>query len=271
MSLSLEGIRPARPEEWDDTWQSCGYATYLHSREWAEIWSAYTKGSTCPAARVAAFSDGLKALPLSRQTSYSGAVKRYISSPAGTFGGWISKHELKPAHARLLSDYLTRTFPCLCWRLNPYDPLAQAIPINHAIADETQTCNLEGGFDTVYRLSRKGHRQNARKAIKLGVTVRQADTIGDWNSYYEAYQDSLRRWVGHVSSQDGWDLFEEMYKRNSHNIKTMARGIRSQSDFRSRLLLRATTCRVLAWSHVGELLPPPSCASAGLHNDERSL
>ena len=66
MDIQIEQIRPALPEEWDAIWDDCSYATYFHSREWAEIWSCYTQGDLRPNPLLVLFSDGKEALlPLS--------------------------------------------------------------------------------------------------------------------------------------------------------------------------------------------------------------
>ena len=60
--LILDEIRPATSEEWDRLWANCDYGTYFHSREWAEIWSEYTKGYNKPFPHIALFSDSTSAL-----------------------------------------------------------------------------------------------------------------------------------------------------------------------------------------------------------------
>ena len=76
----------------------------LPLREWAEIWRDYSGGRIRPAPRMIEFSDGTSALlPLSLETAYRGLGRAYLSSPAGTFGGWISKHTLTTTHAAFRS------------------------------------------------------------------------------------------------------------------------------------------------------------------------
>ena len=124
MSASIKNIRSATPAEWDNIWQECDYSTYFHSKEWAEIWNIYTKGKMHPDPKLVIFTDGKKALlPLSYQRRVKGLVKNYVSSPAGTFGGWISTDGLTIEHGRLLANYLTEKLGNLVWRFNPYDEL----------------------------------------------------------------------------------------------------------------------------------------------------
>jgi len=205
--------------EWDTIWQNCTYATFFHSREWAEIWEVYKKGKMKPDPKLFEFSDGLKALlPLSRQTSFLGLTNSYFSSPAGTFGGWISLDNLKMDHARLLVSYMVG-LGHLTWRLNPYNDLAcnSGAPITRE--DETHTLNLSHGFDDIFRKMTKGHRSAVRKAIRSGVEIKIATTLEDWKYYYQVYQDSLQRWGDRASSHYGWEMFHEMHRRHSPNIK----------------------------------------------------
>ena len=60
--VSIVSVRPASISEWDMIWHECEYSTYFHSREWAEIWSKYTKRKMFLTPFLVSFSDGKKAL-----------------------------------------------------------------------------------------------------------------------------------------------------------------------------------------------------------------
>ena len=124
MDIRISSIGNVNDSEWDSIWQGCEYSTYFHSREWAEIWNKYTNGKIQPKPFLITFSDGKKVLlPLSSQRILKGLARQYISSPAGTFGGWISQDELNINHGQLLVDYICRKLGSLIWRLNPYDKI----------------------------------------------------------------------------------------------------------------------------------------------------
>jgi hypothetical protein len=219
MTPAIAKVCSPKDDEWDLIWSSCAYATYFHSREWAEIWSGYTMGGMRPDPKLILFSDGTQALlPLSSWTSRRGLLKRYESSPAGTFGGWISSDPLTVAHASVLTAYLTQEIGSLVWRLNPYDQLAHTCGVTTTEHDVTHALNLEQGFDAICRTWTKGHRSAIKKAGREGVLVKVASTLEEWRAYYGAYQDSLRRWGPKATSQYGWALFSEMYQRASPNI-----------------------------------------------------
>jgi hypothetical protein len=220
MSLSILDVRAADPEDWDEIWRGCGHSTYFHSREWAEIWNAYTKGAMRPEPRSIEFSDGKRAIiPLSVKSGGWGLQKQYVSSPAWTFGGWLCTDDLEAAHASLLGRYMTERLGNLFWRLNPYDGLSLAALDAPAREDFTQVMDLSGGFDAAYGRWSRGKRRAVRKAIDNGISVRPASTLDEWRAYYAVYEDSLRRWGGKATSSYGWALFEEMHRRASPNIR----------------------------------------------------
>jgi hypothetical protein len=218
--ISIRTVRPATIDKWDLIWRDCDYSTYFHSREWAEIWNVYTKGKMHPDPRLIFFSDGKEAmLPLSVQKGHKGLIKNYISSPAGTFGGWISADELGISHLQVLTEYLTMKCHNLYWRLNPYDELLVHVGVSLSEYDETQTLSLSDGFDSVCRSWTKGHSSAVHKAYRSGLSTKVASTLDHWHSYYLLYEDSLRRWGDKASSKYSWELFEEIFRRASPNVK----------------------------------------------------
>ncbi len=220
LTLAISSVRAATAQEWDAIWQVCDYATYFHSREWAEAWKVYSQGGTRPHGRLVQFSDSKRVLlPLSAMTVYRGLACQYVSSPAGTYGGWISADELSVDHARLLTDYLTRSLGNLVWRVNPYDPLHADLPRGVAVPDETQALDLLQGFEHIRRQWTKGHASAARKASRLGVVITPARTTEDWRVYYRLYEATLRRWKTGRSSQYAWPLFDALSATHSPYVR----------------------------------------------------
>ena len=219
MSTSIIEVRAATNKEWDELWRESANSTYFHSREWAEIWSSYTNGRIQPAPRLVLFSDGAEALlPLSLERVAHGLAKRFLSSPAGTFGGWLSSERLGADHAHLLCDFLVTNFGNLVWRLNPYDEHSLQAPIRGKVEDETQLLDLSIGFDAIHRRWTKGRgatARKARKARKAGVVVTSASDLGEFETYYEIYRDSLRRWGDKATAKYDWGLFQEICQRKS--------------------------------------------------------
>lgn len=219
-SISISAVRMATPKQWDEIWRVCDFSTYFHGREWAEIWNVYSNASMMPAPRMVEFSDGKMALlPLSVIRGRLGLSMKYMSSPAWTFGGWISADDLGPDHAELLAWYLMSEFANIFWRLNPYDESVLKLKVRTVSDDTTNAIDLRNGFEAIYGTWPKKIRGSEQKARREGVIVRTATILEDWREYYDVYRDSLSRWDRKATSIYGWGLFEEMHKRGSPNIR----------------------------------------------------
>jgi hypothetical protein len=225
MSVAIDRIRPAQPEEWDAIWRQCNYATYFHSREWAEIWSRYKQGDLRPNPLLVLFSDGKEALlPLSCAMWSGGSGKSFVSSADGTYGGWIAVDPIGREHAILMMEFLTTELGHLFWYINPYDALVATTgvdaDIRYNIHYGTHALDLEREFDAVYRDWSSACRRAVRKARKSGVHVKLAQTEEEWREYYRAYKDSLRRWGDQaLGPRTDWALFQEMFDAHSDHIK----------------------------------------------------
>lgn len=221
MKSTIVWARPATDAEWDQLWGGCEYATYFHSRGWAEVWSEYSRGRVRPAPLLLELPDQRRALlPLSRERVFRGLMTRVLSSPAGTYGGWISDTSLDDAHGQLLTEWLLQRHRLLVWRQNPYapGPAATGAGWKH---EDTQVLDLSVGFDAVMQRWNRGHRSGLNKAKRSGVTTRLACSARDWLDYYAVYEDSLRRWGGAASSRYDRRLFEILQHRadSDDNIK----------------------------------------------------
>lgn len=220
--IKIQEIRASTFEEWDIIWKQCDYATYFHSREWAELWQVYTANKMKPCPKLVIFSDGTKALlPLSMQRRKS-VLPHFFSSPGGTFGGWISECDLKKEHCALLIDFLINKIGNLIWRLNPYNSVVfndNCGDVYKIVEDETLAVDLTHGFEDVLCSCSRGHRCSAKKASKEGIRVRTAENEEEWKDYYAVYEDSLRRWGEAALTRFGWELFYAMFRRNSPHIK----------------------------------------------------
>jgi hypothetical protein len=227
LGTSIVKVRPASSSEWDLIWSECEYSTYFHSREWAEIWSKYTRRKMFPTPFLILFSDGKKAfLPFSCLKKdglapvFMGTSRHYVSSPECTFGGWISSDKLNNNHAILLSKLIKKKFNNLSWRLNPYDNTAMKSGIEFSHEGETHVINLEKGFNVIASNMSKGHRSAVKQAIRCGVSVRLASSIEDWVSYYQVYKTSIDRWGNRLlGAEYTWDLFNEIFLKASPNVE----------------------------------------------------
>ncbi|MDZ7334431.1 MAG: GNAT family N-acetyltransferase [candidate division KSB1 bacterium] len=223
MNLYLKSSTVPDAAEWDHIWENCDYATYFHSREWAEVWQRYSHRKLNPAPRLITFSDGKKALlPFSCHNKLKGLIHQFISSPAGTFGGWISIDNLSENHFSILFKYITDNYKNIVWRINPYDSFSDCIKnLADIMQDDTHALNLKGGFDSIqnYWANKKDAViRKATKAKKHGIIIKKTKDHKEWKSYYDIYLDSINRWGPSASSRYSWQLFQELFSLSSPNI-----------------------------------------------------
>jgi len=218
--MKIESITTADANTWDHAWETCDYATYFHSREWAELWQRYSAGDYRAEPRALRFADGRTAvIPLVRRRIAAGVISTYFSSPAGTYGGWVSADELRPEHAAAATQYLCGRVPNVTWRINPYDPNAPAASDVAAEDDHTHALELSSDFDAIFKTWSKGHRAAVKQSQREGITARLADGIEDWRAYYDAYEDSLRRWGDSASMAYRWEFFEALERMASPHVR----------------------------------------------------
>lgn len=223
MSIHISEVRAATLAEWDAIWLTSPHATYFHSSEWALTWHHYTGGRLLPDPRRIEFSDRkIALLPLSYIRTHKGLTRHYVSSPAGTYGGWISTDTLGPAHRQLLVDYLMSQFDALDWRMNPFEPVGMDVTPLPARESRTHVLDLSPGFEAICSLWNNGSRtlSKVKKAIRNGIRVIEASSIDQWRYYHShLYFHSLQRWGENTSTTYNIDVFEHFFKLRSPNIR----------------------------------------------------
>ncbi len=224
MAAVIHRISTATVSEWETFWRESDQATYFHSPEWAAIWAEYSRGGVRPAPRKVLFRDGREALlPLCFERRLGGLLSRYVSSPEGTFGGWLSREPLTIDHALALTEWLTRKQGrSLVWRFNPYDELCFEAGKRHGLEcrnDETYALALGAGVEAVVKGFKSRCRTDIRKAREAGFVIQRAGSQSDWHDYHRVYQDSLRRWGN--QQEEGYDrrLFDILFERRSPHIQ----------------------------------------------------
>jgi hypothetical protein len=219
-ALRIASVGDADDATWDRTWSGCSYATFFHSREWAEIWSAYSGGASRPIPRHVLFSDGATALlPLSCRRRRGTLVRQYSLAPAVSFGGWISCDALGPAHRDLLAELLLSSCRNLVWRRNPYEA-EDFLRHDHPAwtPDSTRALRLDEDLAGLRRRSSKGHRSAASKAVREGVSVSIAAQQEDWHAFFGLYAESVARWGDAATSAYDESLLDIMRERDSGDI-----------------------------------------------------
>jgi hypothetical protein len=224
MSVVLERITSASTAEWEECWRRSEHATYFQSPEWAAIWCEYTRGRVRPAARLAHFSDGARAvLPLCYERRLGGLLSRYVSSPEATFGGWLSPTPLGMAHAHQLMDWLLGGHGhSLVWRLNPYDELCFRAGQHRGLRcrkDETYALELSPDVEQLFKRFKARCRSDIRRARQAGFVIERAHSQQDYRAYQRVYEDSLRRWGNQRHEGYSPALFSTLHRRQSPHIQ----------------------------------------------------
>ena len=223
MVARVQSISEASREEWFSTAKACPYATYFHTPYWYGLIApgqGHTALSVC-------FDDGASAIiPIAKVKRMCGLLVDHFSSPGGTYGGWISGSALGEGHVRALVDVLVSK-KNLTFRLNPFDGMSSSVislltalsstgsllttpspaesssikppailpSTSITITDDfTHTLDLTKGTRAIFSGLTKGHRSAIRSAARDGVTVKAAESIDEWELYYNLYMDSVRRW-----------------------------------------------------------------------------
>jgi hypothetical protein len=209
---------------WEDVAATCRYATYFHTPEWADIFCRYSQGRIRPSPRLLIFEDDVCAIvPLCLKDFFGGAYQLYLSSTAGTFGGWISRDRLSAGHTRALIDYMLK-MDNITWRENPYDPLLGSLEIAGAADDFTQVIDLTQNEHELQNAVSRAHAKALRKATREGVVIYETDSMADWEQHFRAYESSLIRWkkagtVKKLYKPYTWDIFKIIIEKKSPHCK----------------------------------------------------
>ncbi|MDH3521637.1 MAG: GNAT family N-acetyltransferase [Myxococcales bacterium] len=221
MPSDIVETRPATPEEWDRAWERCAYATYFHSRAWAELWERYTGGRIRPAPLAVRFADGQEVLlPWSIQR-VARMARRLVWSPGGTYGGWLGAESVTAAHASTLAG-LALGAKNIVWRVNPFDPHRRVLDGVSMRADHTHALDLSSGFEALeaaWRNEQPELLRKIRKAQRSGLAVEAARSERTWRDYYAAYEESLVRWGKGASAAYGWPLFADLMGSSSGDVR----------------------------------------------------
>lgn len=214
-ALRITSCRAASIGEWESASRECDHATFFHTPWWASVFCNAKNGRMEKAAQVITFSDGLSVLvPLTRKRLPGKLLSIYWSSPANTYGGWLSSHPLTMEHKRLLINHLL-SFHNIVWRENPYEPHMNTLDIPGSVEDFTQAFDLKDGVDAVKGRSDYSHRRAVRKAMESDVTITQASNFDSWISYFSLYRASRVRWhdKGLARSREySLDFFRSLYE-----------------------------------------------------------
>lgn len=169
------------------------YATFFHTPYWAQVFEKVNR--RCKAiAKGFVFDSQVKAiLPAVTKWNLFPFLKSIAIMPATTFGGWISKGTLKEEEERIINFHFQK-YKNIVIRENPYNPFKLAPEKLECIEDFTWVINLERGYKAAWENATDGHRNAVRNAIKKNLNILIGEDLSQWQSYYDIYLNSIKRW-----------------------------------------------------------------------------
>jgi hypothetical protein len=213
---SISVVGPASAAAWDAALEASPHAAFFHSRSWAEICQAASSNRLRPEPLRIRFCDGTSAIvPLCFDT----VTGFHVSSPGGTYGGWLSEATLRKEHAEGLARHLVREYPALTWRLNPFNELECASAPAAAREGHTRVLQLGEGLEALRQRFSTGHRAAVEQARRGGVEAAGASGDSAWAEYERLYQSSLERWGKRATPRHDARLFEELKRREGRNVR----------------------------------------------------
>ncbi len=205
LSWHLIDSEAERDRVWDEVVRSCGYATFFHTRAWAELF-ATTLGTWQPEPVVIEFSDGnLAVLPMMRRLD----SEHRQSVVPGMYGGPLFSRPPTEEHWDEF-DKVPRWYPDIFIVDNPYSPY-QWDP-NGLVKWRfyTHITDLSGGFGQVWKRYRQNTKRNIKKAEGSGIEIRPALTVADAQAYFDVYEDTTVRFGDKLGSFYPLALFENL-------------------------------------------------------------
>jgi len=205
-------------EEWRQVAARSPYATFFHTPDWYGLFHDTFPGTQIKT-RICTFGDGATAvLPMMRIPA--GRMRfRYVSGPAGVYGGWIGGEGFGQPNVECLLEHMRHKIPAFTWRLNPFDPHMQKLSMQPFREDFTQVIDLEAGLPAIVKTWTKGHRAAIGQAQRAGVRVECASFVDEWREYFHCYEDSIRRWGARAGSRYSWQFFENLRALGRENVR----------------------------------------------------
>lgn len=189
-------------EDWLNWLGNCPYATFYHTPYWYEAWQRI-KGYRIEARLLTV--DGTEVFYAhATKGKFLDLLDLSLSSPAGTYGGFLSRKSI----TQPVFDTLAKRFRKTTLGIFVHCPLQPLDFKPLGVTDFTQIIRLNKSFEKLINNWSKGHLSAAKKGIREGVTVRIADGIKDWEDYFSIYQQSLENWGKQVSSRYSRSFFD---------------------------------------------------------------
>ena len=203
----IKNLRKATDSEWWFHANQDPTATFFQTPSWFQIWSRFI-GYTCESLHFELKNGKTGVLPMAGQRIAKGLLKKYIISPGGTYGGVVTRYDLTESELNLIYKIALSKHSYI-FRVNPFQKRKPKFNGGSFIEDSTYVINLRD-TDPKNILSRwrKGHKADAKRAIREGVNISISHSIEDFKLYYDVYLSSLERWGTKRTSFYDFSLFQ---------------------------------------------------------------
>ena len=211
-------------EMWWGVAEACPWATFFHTPAWHKLAESVYSGVEDASVGFVTQNGGKAVLPLlKRRRKRLPLVYDLVSTFAGCYGGVIADFPVSTeTERRCYSEVVSPRVLSMRVTGNPFWRGGRIAFGGEARDDFTYVVDLSPGFDAIWKNFRQGHRRATKQGRQSGVYVRLARSMEDFEAYYCAYEDSLKRWGDKASSCYPWKLFlilYEMYNRYKENIR----------------------------------------------------
>lgn len=190
----------AAPEIWEGLTHEDPSATFFQTPAWYRVTAPYLRAESAPL--LFETTSGPVCLPLLRDRRWG--RYRYFS-PLGTYTALLCSRALERREITEIATALSKISVHLISSPFTQNPLQ----VGSTISSSTHFIDLTTlDPESPMRAWKEDQRWRARAATRDGLTVRLAETPGDWNRYLELYEKSQTRWGERTSSSYPPSLFE---------------------------------------------------------------
>jgi CelD/BcsL family acetyltransferase involved in cellulose biosynthesis len=210
-------------DEWQAVCDACPYATFFHTPVWFSSF-ARCDPSMRIATKVFRFEDGKTAIfPLLERRQLGGLYVTAESSPASCYGGWVSADALTPDHALTIARSVLDSSRNLVWRVNPLDPLSEALDRFATVPDTTEILELAecAEEEAIRARFRHSARKQINKGSRAGLSVWVAEKWEEWEEYYRIYEARLRQWGKDATSSYPITFFKTLFEARGSKLSLL--------------------------------------------------
>lgn len=203
--------------EWQDFVENCPAATFFHTFDWYEIWKVYKGYDYQPI--IIEFKSGSRVfLPLASFKILRGHLKRHVSSPAGTYGGFLFQKRLQEFEIQKLAHWI-KGFDGINITFTPFHEADWGV--SHLPSDFTQIIPLGQSWLRIEKQMKKGRiLRKVRKAKSNYLEFRRirAEEVvmfhkvyvsrrSDWEKPSNDYSLKLFELLHNVTDTDFWGIY----------------------------------------------------------------